>query len=127
MARDPEEDERTAVEAVAPLRLTAARYPTTRAWRRLLDDLRTRQRPSSPACGTRGRWPSARRSRKTVTTPSSGGSPLDCDALHIPDVDQRMIVYSAAPGTSEAEALALLRVVGLQDLEPSAVPDRRPG
>ena len=34
----------------------------------------------------------------------------------MPDVDQNLIVYSAAPGSHEAEALALLRVVGTQDL-----------
>jgi hypothetical protein len=46
---------------------------------------------------------------------------LDCDSLLLPDVDQRLIVYSAAPGTPEADALALLRVVGLQDMaEPAA-------
>lgn len=39
------------------------------------------------------------------------------DALHIPDTDQRLIFYSAAPGTPDAAALALLRVVGLQHVE----------
>ncbi|MDN5796055.1 MAG: hypothetical protein L0H79_09940 [Intrasporangium sp.] len=41
---------------------------------------------------------------------------LDCDTLHVPEADQRVIVYSAAPGTPEAEALALLRVLGTQQL-----------
>jgi hypothetical protein len=31
-----------------------------------------------------------------------------------------VIVYSAEPGTHEAEALALLRVLGTQSMEPSA-------
>jgi hypothetical protein len=48
---------------------------------------------------------------------------LDCDSLLLPEVDQRLIVYSAAPGTPEADALALLRVVGLQDMTEPA-PDR---
>ena len=43
-------------------------------------------------------------------------STLECDTLHVPDVDQSLIVYSAAPGTREAEALSLLRVVGTQEL-----------
>lgn len=58
-----------------------------------------------------------RSSRKTVHHPDLGRLVLDCDGLHVADVDQTLIVYSAAPGTPEAEALALLRVVGLQDLE----------
>lgn len=36
----------------------------------------------------------------------------------VPDLDQVLIVYSAAPGTPEAEALALLRVIGTQSLAP---------
>ena len=39
---------------------------------------------------------------------------LDCDALEVPDDGQVLIVYSAAPGSSDAEKLDLLRVVGLQ-------------
>jgi hypothetical protein len=44
---------------------------------------------------------------------------LDCDTLHVPDADQAVIVYSAAPGTPAAETLALLRVLGTQAMEPS--------
>jgi len=41
---------------------------------------------------------------------------LDCDVLDVPDDDQKLVVYSAAAGTKEADALALLRVLGTQDL-----------
>jgi hypothetical protein len=34
--------------------------------------------------------------------------------LLLPDADQRMVVYSAAPGTEAAGKLDMLRVVGLQ-------------
>jgi hypothetical protein len=34
--------------------------------------------------------------------------------------DQVLLVYSAAPGSPAAEALALLRVVGLQELAGTA-------
>ena len=60
-----------------------------------------------------GEW---RSHTKAVVHPPLGELVLDCDTLHVPDVDQKLIVYSAAPGTAEAEALALLRVVGTQDL-----------
>ncbi len=39
---------------------------------------------------------------------------LDCDALEVPDCDQTVVVYSAAPGTPEAAALELLRVTGTE-------------
>lgn len=56
--------------------------------------------------------------RKTIDHPSLGRLTLDCETLHVPDADQAVIVYSAEPGTPEAEALALLRVVGTEDMQP---------
>jgi hypothetical protein len=41
---------------------------------------------------------------------------LDCEALHDPDRDQWVVLYTAPPGTPSHEALRLLRVVGTQDL-----------
>ena len=40
--------------------------------------------------------------------------------LQIQGDDQTLLVYSAAPGSREAEALALLSVVGLQQVGTSA-------
>jgi hypothetical protein len=39
---------------------------------------------------------------------------LDCDVLTAQDSDLRLVVYSAAPGSPDANALALLGAVGLQ-------------
>ena len=116
VSADPEEDERTAVESVATLRLVAARYPDDPGLRRLVDELRSRSHRFDRL------WEEApvaerRSSTKTVHHPDLGRLTLDCDALHVPDVDQALVVYSAAPGTAEAESLALLRVIGLQDME----------
>ncbi|MBA2471223.1 MAG: hypothetical protein H0V41_02895 [Pseudonocardiales bacterium] len=47
---------------------------------------------------------------------------LDCDVLLGPDADQVIVVYSASPGTQEAESLALLRVLGIQQLAPGERP-----
>ena len=44
---------------------------------------------------------------------------LECDTLPVPDVDQNPLVYSTAPGSPEADALALLRVLGTQELTPA--------
>lgn len=115
VAHDPDEDERTAVESVASLRLAAARYPDDHGIRRLVDDLRAGSARFA-RLWDEGKVAERRSSRKTVHHPQLGRLVLDCDALHVSDVDQHMVVYSAAPGTPEAEALALLRVVGLQDL-----------
>ncbi|GAB3618495.1 hypothetical protein GCM10027416_30520 [Okibacterium endophyticum] len=39
---------------------------------------------------------------------------LDCDILTTHDVDFRLVVYTAPPGSEDAEKLDLLRVVGVQ-------------
>ncbi|MBL7494143.1 helix-turn-helix domain-containing protein [Frankia sp. AgB1.9] len=111
----------TAAQAAAALRSTAARYPRDQGLAALLAGLIAgsaefrRLWESEPAGG----WRSA---RKTVEHPSLGALTLDCDTLHVPDVDQAVIVYSAPPGTREAEALALLRVLGTQDLAADQTP-----
>jgi hypothetical protein len=40
--------------------------------------------------------------------------------LHVQGDDQVLLVYSAVPGSREAEALALLGVVGLQEIGAAA-------
>jgi hypothetical protein len=111
----PDEREATAAQTVANLRSVAGRYPDDPGLARLLDELRT------GSAEFRELWEatdaSAWRSHtKTVSHPTLGELTLECDTLHVPDVDQSLIVYSAAPGSPQAEALALLRVVGTQDL-----------
>lgn len=103
----------TASQAVAGLRAAAARYPDDPGLATLLDDLRRGSAEFRELWGTAaaGSW---RSHRKTVHHPSLGPLLLDCDTLHVPDDDQAVIVYSAEAGTPEAEALALLRVVGTQ-------------
>lgn len=108
------EDEATSAEWVADLRGVAARYPDDPGLRRLLADLRAN--PTFARLWDEGRVEARRSSRKTVQHPELGPITLDCDTLHLPDSDQRMIVYSAAPDTPAAESLALLRVIGSQDM-----------
>ncbi|MFC8504077.1 helix-turn-helix domain-containing protein [Pedococcus sp. NPDC057267] len=115
----PEERAAIARQSVANLRRAAARYPRDPDLQRLLRDLRT----GSPEFAqlwddtTAGAW---RSHRKTLLHPAVGPLTLECDTLHVPDADQLLVVYSAAPGTPEAEALALLRVLGTQDLQERA-------
>jgi transcriptional regulator with XRE-family HTH domain len=111
----PEEDARTAAESVANLRALSARYPEDPGLSRLLDELMSSS-PRFAQLWAEARPAERRSSRKTVRHPEIGEFTLDCDSLQLLDTDQRLIIYSAAPNSPEAEALALLRVVGLQRL-----------
>lgn len=62
-----------------------------------------------------------RSSSKRFQHPVVGLLELDCEVLLSAEHDQRLIVYSARPGTDSYERLRLLRVVGLQDLTPSGL------
>ncbi|MCM2418233.1 helix-turn-helix transcriptional regulator [Streptomyces sp. RKAG293] len=62
-----------------------------------------------------------RSSSKRFQHPVVGLLELDCEVLLSTEHDQRLIVYSARPGTDSYERLRLLRVVGLQDLTPSGL------
>ena len=79
----------------------------------LISDLRG----ASPVFETLwGKWHVANRrsDRKTVDSPIVGPITFDCDVLSAPDSDLRLVVYTAPVGSSDAEKLDLLRVVGVQ-------------
>lgn len=54
--------------------------------------------------------------RKTVDHPVVGRLTLDCDVLSVHGSDLQIVVFSAEPGTPDADALAMAVVVGLQDM-----------
>ena len=115
----PEERAAIARQSVANLRRAAARYPRDPDLQRLLRDLRSGSTEFAALWEdtTAGAW---RSHRKTLLHPAVGPLTLECDTLHVPDTDQLLVVYSAAPGTPEADALALLRVLGTQQLQERA-------
>jgi MmyB-like transcription regulator ligand binding domain len=41
---------------------------------------------------------------KRVSLPEAGPLEFDCHVLHIPDSDQRLVIYSAEPGSATAHA-----------------------
>ncbi|GAA4160008.1 helix-turn-helix transcriptional regulator [Gryllotalpicola daejeonensis] len=101
---------------VADLRLTAAKYPNDPRVKKLVAELRT-----SPLF-TR-LWESAElrahddRSRhKYFDHPAVGRIGLDCDTLIVAGDDLRIMVYSAEPGSEDAERLELAIVLGTQAL-----------
>lgn len=111
----PEERERLDRALVSDLRRTAARYPDDPALRRLVADLRATS-PTFERLWTVRELDERHGDRKRIHHPQLGVLELDCDVLHVHGDDQALLVYSAAPGTPEAEALALLSVVGLQPI-----------
>jgi transcriptional regulator with XRE-family HTH domain len=102
---------------VADLRLTASRYPADRALRRLIGQLAD----TSPRFAQL--WDSAApppppdtSKRKKIDHPAVGPITLDCDTLIVAVDDLRIMVYTAEPGTADAERLALAVVLGTQTL-----------
>ncbi|MFJ8632081.1 helix-turn-helix transcriptional regulator [Streptomyces sp. NPDC093568] len=55
--------------------------------------------------------------RKTFDHPLVGPVTVNCDVLDIADRDQRVVIYTATPGTPSEEALRLLSVIGTQRLD----------
>ncbi|HKC29336.1 MAG TPA: helix-turn-helix transcriptional regulator [Jatrophihabitans sp.] len=102
---------------VANLRLTAARYPADQTLRRLVGEIAAQ----SPRFGQL--WESDHTDRhldtsrqKTIKHPVIGCITLDCDVLIVAADDLRIMVYTAEPGTEDAERLALAIVLGTQTL-----------
>jgi hypothetical protein len=54
---------------------------------------------------------------KTFQHPLVGPVTVNCDALDIADRDQRVVIYTATPGSPSEEALRLLSVIGTQRMD----------
>ncbi|WP_326789715.1 helix-turn-helix transcriptional regulator [Streptomyces sp. NBC_00151] len=109
--------ERRAFEATlaADLRATASRYPTDRRLGQLIDELCVNSVRFAEL------WESGavvrhEASRKTIDHPQVGAVTLDCDVLSVAGSDLRIMLYTAEPGTEDAERVALLGVLGTQAL-----------
>ena len=100
---------------VADLRLTAARYPADRRLQRLVADLRA-QSPRFVELWEADSAPPHQNRHKIVDHPEVGRIAVDCDVLVVAEDDLRLMIYSAEPGTEDAERLALAIVLGTQAL-----------
>jgi transcriptional regulator with XRE-family HTH domain len=112
------EDDGFARMSVADLRSVVARYPKDPGVHELVERLLSASEPF------RRLWAeqnvrTSRSHHKTVEHPDVGRIDLDCTALHDPERDQWIIMYTAAPGTPAHQALQLLKVIGTQQLDPA--------
>ena len=113
----PEEKAEHQARLVADLRLTVARYPVDRNLRRLVAELRARSPRFDQLweLGELARHDAPSR-HKIVEHPDVGRIAVDCDTLIVAGDDLRIMVYTAEPGTDDAERLALAIVLGTQTL-----------
>jgi transcriptional regulator with XRE-family HTH domain len=116
--RSPEESRCMDCEVAADLREALGRYPQDTVLRELIDDLRAaspnfvevwEQAPVAPRTS----------SRKAIDHPEVGRITVDCDILQVRGSDLRLIVYTAPPGTPDAQALQLLGAIGTQSFSAS--------
>ncbi|GAA4602428.1 helix-turn-helix transcriptional regulator [Actinoallomurus liliacearum] len=110
-------ESRRALQAalVADLRATAGRYPGDQRLRRLVADLCAHSERFAELwdSGAVGRHEAA---RKTIDHPQVGALTLDCDVLTVTGSGLHIMIYTAEPGTEDAERLALAIVLGTQAL-----------
>lgn len=111
----PEERRTFEATLVADLRATASRYPADQRLQRLIAELRANSDRFAELweCGAVGHHEA---SRKTIDHPQVGLVTLDCDILSVAGGDLRIMLYTAEPGTQDAERVALLGVLGTQAL-----------
>ncbi|WP_369798419.1 helix-turn-helix transcriptional regulator [Mycobacterium sp. URHB0044] len=98
------------------LRATAARYPDDPEIADLVTELLTGSAEFEALWATHD-VAAPTMLRKTFRHPMVGPVTVNCDTLDIADRDQRMVIYTADPGSPSDEALRLLSVVGTQRLD----------
>ncbi|MGW4638388.1 helix-turn-helix transcriptional regulator [Sphaerisporangium sp. NPDC004334] len=114
----PQEQAEHEARLVADLRLTASRYPADRTLRRLITDLASGSPRFAELWDAETPPPLTDPSRqKTIDHPAVGPITLACDTLFVALDDLRITVYTAEPGTEDADRLALAIVLGTQSLQ----------
>ncbi|MGB8407309.1 MAG: helix-turn-helix transcriptional regulator [Mycobacterium sp.] len=112
-------EERAEFEAglVADLRMTAARYPADQRLTQLVGDLAAHS-PRFAELWEHGVFDPHRDfgRHKVIDHPDIGRIALDCDTLIVASDDLRIMIYTAEPGTRDAELLDLAVVLGTQSL-----------
>ncbi|MFI1093407.1 helix-turn-helix transcriptional regulator [Streptomyces sp. NPDC020917] len=111
----PESQRDLEITQVSDLRATAGRYPADQRLRRLVAELRAGSERFAELWDS-GEVGGHQASRKTIDHPQVGPLTLDCDVLSVAGSDLRIMIYTAEPGSRDAERLALIAVLGTQSL-----------
>jgi transcriptional regulator with XRE-family HTH domain len=98
---------------VMELRSTVARYPLDPLITGLVDELRDGSAEFA-LLWERHDVQAAPMLTKTFRHPVVGDITVDCDSLALTDSDQHLVLYTAPPGSSDADALALIDVLGTE-------------
>ncbi|WP_329343762.1 helix-turn-helix transcriptional regulator [Streptomyces sp. NBC_00663] len=101
------------LHVVAGLRSALARYPADPVVRGLVDELYEASSEFA-RLWERHDVQAVQMLTKTFRHPVVGKITVDCDSLTLDDRDQCLVLYSAPAGSPDAEALALLDVLGTQ-------------
>jgi transcriptional regulator with XRE-family HTH domain len=124
VVRDSEETAAFEADAVADLHAAVGRYPEDPVLRSLVADLREVSERFAALWETRP-VATLSSSAKTFVHPEVGRITLDCDVLRAQGSDVRIIIYTPRPGSPDADALALVGVIGLQSMAPEPASDSR--
>ncbi|MCX5384357.1 helix-turn-helix transcriptional regulator [Streptomyces sp. NBC_00083] len=96
---------------VGDLRAATRRYPADRRLRQLVAELRAHSDRFAELWDAGAMGPH-KASLKTIDHPAVGKVTLDCDVLSVAGSDLRIMIYTAEPGSEDAERLELLAVLG---------------
>jgi transcriptional regulator with XRE-family HTH domain len=113
----PDEHEHYGRRYVADLRAVAARRGYDGAVTGLVNRLRAAS-DEFDALWRRHEVAVRHSTRMRLIHPTIGPLEFDCETLLTPAEDQRLLVYTAPPGTPTAQNLELLRVVGREHFQP---------
>jgi transcriptional regulator with XRE-family HTH domain len=113
VVRTPEEIYAFETAVAADLHAAVTRYPQDGRLLELVDDLRAMSSCFANLWETRPVATAPSR-RKTFRHPDAGDITVDCDSLVVDGSDLKLLVYTAPPGSPDAERLALVGTLGLQ-------------